>query len=113
MCSIHAISTIGLMQIDLAFGATGIKACLPAGFRYRVLEARSAQPLADWRTALESALDQPIGGFRVQELDAASACRTIAVPPPGAPIEQHQWEVVGSGHRGETCRSGLTEALAT
>jgi hypothetical protein len=49
----------------------------------------------------------------VQELDAAAACRTIAVPPPGAPIEQHQWEVVGSGHRGETCRSGLTEALAT
>jgi hypothetical protein len=59
------------------------------------------------------ALDQPIGGFGVQELDAAAACRTIAMPPPGAPIEQHQREVVGSGHRGETCRSGLTEALAT
>jgi hypothetical protein len=29
----------------------------------------------------------------MQKLDAAVACRTIAVPPPGAPIEQHQWEV--------------------
>jgi hypothetical protein len=58
-------------------------------------------------------LNQPISDFRMQELDAAVACRTIAVPPPGAPIEQHQREVVGSGHRGETCGSGLTKALAT
>ena len=48
------------------------------------------------------ALDKPIGDFPVQELDAALACRTISVPPPSAPIEQHQWEVVGSGHRVET-----------
>jgi hypothetical protein len=52
------------------------------------------------------ALDKPIGDLPVQELDAAVACRTIAVPPPRAPIEQHQWEVVGSGHRGETCGLG-------
>ena len=31
--------------------------------------------------------DKPIGDFSMQELDAAVACRTIAVPPPGAPIE--------------------------
>jgi hypothetical protein len=43
-----------------------------------------------------------IGDLSMQELDAAVACGTIAVPPPGAPIEQHQWEVVGLGHRGET-----------
>jgi hypothetical protein len=49
----------------------------------------------------------------MQELDAAVACRAVAVPPPGAPIEQHQWEVVGSGHRGETCGSGLTKVPAT
>ena len=49
--------------------------------------------------------DKPIGDFSMQELDTAVACRTIAVPPPGAPIEQHQWEIVGSGHRGEV--SGL------
>jgi dihydroneopterin aldolase len=59
------------------------------------------------------ALDQSIGDLAMQELDAAVACRTVAVPPPGAPIEQHQWEVVGSGHRGETCGSGLTKVPAT
>jgi nickel-dependent lactate racemase len=79
MCSIHAISTIGLMKIDLAFGATGIKACLPAGFRYRVLEARSAQPLADWRTALESALDQPIGAPSLMELARGKRSAAISV----------------------------------
>ena len=33
------------------------------------------------------ALDKPIGDFSMQKLDTAVACRTIAVPPPGAPIE--------------------------
>jgi hypothetical protein len=51
-------------------------------------------------------LDKPIGDFSMQELDASVACRTIAVPPPGAPIEQHQWEIVGSGHRGEVAGPG-------
>jgi hypothetical protein len=50
--------------------------------------------------------DKPISDFSVQELDTAVACRTIAVPPPGAPIEQHQWEIVGSGHRGEVAGLG-------
>ena len=59
------------------------------------------------------ALDQPIGDFPMQKLDAAAVCRAVAVPPPGAPIEQHQWVVVGSGHRGETCGSGLTKVPAT
>jgi hypothetical protein len=48
------------------------------------------------------ALDKPIADFSVQELDTAVACHTISVPPPSAPIEQHQWEVVRSGHRVET-----------
>jgi hypothetical protein len=52
------------------------------------------------------ALDKPIGDLSVQEFDAALACRTIAVPPPGAPIEQHQWEIVGSCHRGEVAGLG-------
>ena len=50
--------------------------------------------------------DKPIGDFSMQELDTAVACRTIAVPPSGAPIEQHQWEIVGSGHRGEVAGLG-------
>ena len=57
--------------------------------------------------------DKPIGDFSMQELDTAVACRTIAVPPPGAPIEQHQWEIVGLGHCVETCGYGLTKVPAT
>jgi hypothetical protein len=50
--------------------------------------------------------DKPIGDFSMQELDAVAAGRTIAVPPPGAPIEQHQWGIVGSCHRGEVAGLG-------
>ena len=52
---------MAVMKIELAFGKTGITANLPLGFRYRVLEARTANPLPDWQGALESAHDCPIG----------------------------------------------------
>jgi nickel-dependent lactate racemase len=65
------------MKVDLAFGKTGISADLPDGFRYRLLEARSARPLADWRTSLESALDKPIGAPSLVEL--ARGKRTAAI----------------------------------
>ena len=67
------------MQIDLAFGTAGIKANLPAGFRYRVLEARSAQPLADWQSALESALDRPIDSPPLSELARGKRSAAISV----------------------------------
>ena len=67
------------MQIDLAFGTTGVKANLPDGFRYRVLEARSAQPLADWQSALESALDQPIGTPPLAEMARGKRSAAISV----------------------------------
>jgi hypothetical protein len=66
-----------VMKIDLAFGKTGITVDLPGGFRYRVLEARSAKPLADWRSSLESALDRPIAGLPLAEL--ARGKRTAAI----------------------------------
>jgi dihydroneopterin aldolase len=58
------------------------------------------------RFDIVESFDKPIGDFSMQELDTAVACRTIAVQPPGAPIEQHQWEIVGSGHRGEVAGLG-------
>lgn len=67
------------MQIDLAFGSRGIKANLPAGFRYRVLEARSATPLGDWQSALETALDRPIGTLPVAELAREKRSAAISV----------------------------------
>ena len=38
--------TMTMMQIDLAFGKTGITVDLPEGFQYRVLEARTATATA-------------------------------------------------------------------
>ena len=66
-----------VMKVDLAFGKTGITVDLPDGFRYRVLEARSARPLADCHSSLESALDSPIGSLPLAEL--ARGKRTAAI----------------------------------
>jgi lactate racemase len=68
---------MAVMRIDLAFGKTGLAVDLPDRFRYRVLEARSAQPLADWQTALETALDRPTGTAPLVEL--ARGKRTAAI----------------------------------
>ena len=67
------------MQIDLAFGKTGLAVDLPEGFHYRVLEARSATPLADWRSALEAALDRPIGTPPLLELARGKKSAAISV----------------------------------
>jgi hypothetical protein len=56
------------------------------------------------------AFDQPIGDLPMQELDAAPACRAVAVLPPSPAVEQHQWEVVGLGHRGENLRVWVDES---
>jgi lactate racemase len=68
-----------LMKIELAFGKTGITANLPLGFRYRVLEARTATPLPDWQGALESALDRPIGAPPLSELARGKQSAAISV----------------------------------
>jgi lactate racemase len=68
---------MAVMQISLAFGKTGLTVDLPERFRYRVLEARAATPLPDWRSALESALDGPIGAAPLAEL--ARGKRTAAI----------------------------------
>src|SRR5579871_4720239 len=67
------------MHIDLAFGKTGLGVELPEGFRYRVLEAKSAQPLADWQRALESALDRPIDAPPLVELARGKHSAAISV----------------------------------
>jgi len=67
------------MQIDLAFGRTGITADLPDAFRYRVLEARTATPLADWRATLESALDRPVGASPLSVLARGKRSAAISV----------------------------------
>ena len=65
------------MQVDFAFGKTGLSLHLPEGFDYQLLEARSAAPLPDWSAALEAALDAPIGAPPLTEL--ARGKKTVAI----------------------------------
>ncbi len=70
---------MAVVHINVAFGKTGIALNLPEGFRYRVLEARAATPLPDWQSALELALDQPIGSRPLAELARGKRSAAISV----------------------------------
>ncbi len=67
------------MRVDFAFGKTGLMADLPPGPRYCVLEARWAEPLADADSALEQALDAPIGCPPLVELAHGRGSAAISV----------------------------------
>ena len=67
------------MRIDFAFGRTGLTLDLPAGFEYRVLEARSAVPLRDAPAAIAKALDAPIGCPPLAELARGKRSAAISV----------------------------------
>jgi nickel-dependent lactate racemase len=67
------------MRVDFAFGKTGLLLELPDRFEYRVLAARSAEPLADWESALEQALDRPIGTPSLIELARGKQSAAISV----------------------------------
>jgi nickel-dependent lactate racemase len=67
------------MRTHFAFGKTGIDLELPDGFDYRLLEARSAQPLPDERAALEAAMDAPVAGPSLGELAKGKKTAAISV----------------------------------
>jgi nickel-dependent lactate racemase len=67
------------MHIHLAFGKTGLAVELPDGFNYRILEARSAAPIADWESGLAAALDAPIGCPALSELARGKKSAAISV----------------------------------
>lgn len=67
------------MQVNLAFGRTGLPVTLPAGPAYHVLEARSAVALPDARQAIADALDSPIGTAPLRALAAGKRSAAISV----------------------------------
>ncbi len=67
------------MRVDFAFGRTGLIADLPAGFRYQILEARSARPLADALAAVETALDSPIASAPLMDLARGRGSAAISI----------------------------------
>ncbi len=67
------------MRVQLAFGKTGLALELPDGFHYRVLEARSATPLADAAQAVAAALDDPIGCLPLRDMARGLQSAAISV----------------------------------
>lgn len=67
------------MKVEFAFGKSGLSVDLPEGFRYQVLEARSAQPLRDPQAAIEQALDSPVAGPPLAKLAAGKKSAAISV----------------------------------
>ncbi len=67
------------MQVDFAFGRSGLIVDLPSRFQYQILEARSAQALPDSIAAVEAALDSPIGAVPLEELAHGRRSAAISV----------------------------------
>jgi nickel-dependent lactate racemase len=67
------------MQVQFAYGKSGLTLDVPDGFDYKVLEARSASALPDSARALEDALDHPIGSPSLVELARGKKTAAISV----------------------------------
>lgn len=67
------------MKVELAFGKHGLEAELPSGFEYHLLEAKSAAPVADEKTALEAAIANPIGTPPLAEMARGKRSAAISV----------------------------------
>lgn len=67
------------MQIQFAYGKSGLTLNLPDGFDYQVLEARSASAVPDAKRAIEDALDRPTAGPSLVELARGKKTAAISV----------------------------------
>lgn len=67
------------MQVELAYGKTGLTVELPDGFEYLILEARGARPLPGVEIALDHALAHPIGSPPLGELARGRRSAAISV----------------------------------
>src|SRR5579864_2491546 len=77
------------MRVDFAFGKTGLLAELPEGFRYKILEARSAQALENPQNEIQHALDSPIGSPPLAELARGKETAAISVCDITRPTPNH------------------------
>jgi lactate racemase len=78
------------MQVHLAFGQNGLTLKLPEGFRYRVLEARSAVPLDHPAEEIRQALDAPTGSPPLRELARGKSSAAISVCDITRPVPNRQ-----------------------
>jgi nickel-dependent lactate racemase len=103
------------MRIELAFGKTGLPVDLPEGYQYRVLEARSAKPLADASAAIEEALDRPIASPPMGELARGKSTAAISVCDITRPAPNRQTlpPVLRRLEAAGVTRDGITILIAT
>lgn len=103
------------MDIRFAFGKQGLAVPLPQGYRYEVVEARSAKALPDIQAALDAALDQPIGRPPLIEMARGKKTASIAVcditrPAPNRITLPPLLERL---HRGGIAAANITILIAT
>ena len=67
------------MRVDFAFGKTGLIAELPEGFRYKILESRSAKALENPEKGIERALDSPVAVPPLEELARGQGSAAISI----------------------------------
>lgn len=103
------------MRMEFAFGKSGIELDLPEEMDYRVLEARSAAPLADWQDALEQALDNPIGTPPLARLAQGKKTASISVCDITRPAPNRLTlpPVLRRLHEAGIPREGVTILIAT
>jgi len=103
------------MNVNLAFGKAGLDVDLPAGYRYRVLETRSATPLADAASAIEQALDAPIGRPPLVELARGKTSAAISVCDITRPVPNRLMlpPILARLERGGIPRGSITILIAT
>ncbi|HTX76578.1 MAG TPA: nickel-dependent lactate racemase [Terracidiphilus sp.] len=103
------------MQIELAFGKSGLMVELPEGPDWHVLEPRSAAPLANIDAALADTLDHPIGSAPLEELARGKRTAAISVcditrPAPNATTLP---PLLKRLHAGGIPRESITILIAT
>jgi nickel-dependent lactate racemase len=103
------------MQIDFAFGKQGLRLDLPSGFEYRILEPRSATPLADPVGAIEQALDHPQSGPPLAELAQGERTAAISVCDITRPVPNRVTlpQVLSRLEKGGIARDSVTILIAT
>lgn len=103
------------MQTKLAFGKNGLRVTLPEDYDYRVMEAHSAEPLADAPAAIARALDAPVESAPLVRLARGKKTAAISVcditrPAPNRVVLPHVLERL---HRGGIAPDGVTILIAT
>jgi lactate racemase len=103
------------MKVELAFGKTGLAVTLPDGFDYQLLEAKSAEAVADEGAALRAALENPIGCAPLRELARGKKTAAISVCDitRPAPNQRTLPVVLGVLHEAGIPVEGVTICIAT